>query len=76
VELRRVIKDLYKERAKLDSLIVRLELQCAAADAREKKPPKRRPGRTTMGAEERRKVSERMKKYWATYRGGRREPLV
>jgi len=65
MDLWNIIKWLYKERAKLDGLIASLEWQRDAADARAKEPspPKRPRGRTSMGAEERRQVAERMRRY-------------
>jgi hypothetical protein len=61
-----VIRELYAEKERLDRTIATLEeLQDGAAvPARGGK----RRGRKSMNAEERREVSERMKKYWALRR--------
>ena len=64
MDLYKVIQDLNAEKEKLERVIASLEeLQRLAV------PPApgngQRGGRKSMGPEERRKVSERMKKYWA-----------
>jgi len=65
MKLPTIIKNLYKERAKLDGLIASLEHRRETGDAMREKPPKKRRGRTSMGAEERQRVAERMRRYWA-----------
>ena len=70
-----VISRLHKERTRLDEIIASLlELQnaVAAQPARVKK----RRGRTSMGAEEREIVAQRMKKYWAMRRQQKITPPV
>ena len=60
-----ILKQLYDERSKLDRAIEQLEkLENASS---EDGGPKRR-GRKSMGPEERKAVSERIKKYWAAKR--------
>jgi len=68
MELPGIIKNLYKEREKLDRLIASLERRRADAAMVKEKPPKKRPGRKSMGAQERRQVAERMRRYWAARR--------
>ena len=68
IDLRKVLKDLYTQRERLEHVITSLEaLQqgSAAGLPREKKTNR---GRKSMGAEERREVSDRMRKYWAARR--------
>jgi hypothetical protein len=70
VDLYRTIRTLHEERKRLEKLIESLEqLQASENGLGERKPPSRR-GRKGMSADERQKVSERMKKYWAARRGG------
>jgi uncharacterized protein YdcH (DUF465 family) len=68
MELSRVIRKLYEERAKLDHMIASLEQLEQTVAAREAKKPKKR-GRKSMDEKARREVSERMRKYWALRRG-------
>ena len=68
IDLRNVLKDLYTERERLEHVITSLEaLQQGSAAGL---PPlkKTNRGRKSMGAKERREVSERMRKYWAARR--------
>ncbi len=69
MDLYKAIQDLYAEKEKLERVIASLEdLQRNAAGAPAiSKTPSRR-GRKSMGSKERREVSERMKKYWASRR--------
>jgi hypothetical protein len=65
IDLRNVLKDLYTERKRLEHVITALEtLQHGSAAGL---PPQKKTnrGRKSMGAEERRQVSGRMRKYWA-----------
>jgi hypothetical protein len=66
MDLLRTIQELRAEKEKLDRVIASLEDLRAATkiDALRKS----RRGRKSMGAEERREVSARMKKYWARRR--------
>jgi len=70
MELPGIIKRLYKERVKLDGLIASLEQRQRheAAATMATRPPKRPRGRTSMGADERQQVAERMRRYWAMRR--------
>ncbi len=67
MDLYKTIRILHDERNRLDKLIMSLE-QLQANKAVE--PPAPRRGRKGMSTEERREVSERMKKYWAGRRTG------
>ena len=58
-------RTLYAEKAKVEDGIAALE--AFASDSHPGRSAGRR-GRKSMGAEERHRVSERMKKYWATWR--------
>ena len=70
--LAQLIASLKSERQKVERAIASLEellhSEQPAVDGEE--PPKRSRGRRSMGAEERRQVSERMKKYWASRHTG------
>ena len=68
IDLRNVLKDLYTERERLEHVITSLEAvqQGSAAGLPPQKKTNR--GRKSMGAKERREVSERMRKYWAARR--------
>lgn len=69
MDYRRILQELYDQRAKLDRVIA--DLESLAAGSGVDGGPKRR-GRKSMGAEERKEVSERMKKYWAARRRGKK----
>jgi hypothetical protein len=62
MDYRRILQELYDELAKLDRAIEQLEGLASGSSV--DGGPKRR-GRKSMGAEERKIVSLRMKKYWA-----------
>jgi hypothetical protein len=63
MDLSNTIAELYEEKARLDKVIASLE-QLAADAAPLRFIPQRR-GRKFMSPQERRQVSERMRKYWA-----------
>src|SRR5579871_3855216 len=63
MDYQHLIHDLLVQKERLERAIQELERLAS-------QPPKRR-GRKSMGDEERRAVSERMKKYWASRRGSR-----
>jgi len=66
MDLRKVIRSLIEEKNKLDSVIASLQsLEKQEDPARPVTSALGRRGRRAMGQEERRRVSERMKKYWA-----------
>ena len=67
IDLRNVLKDLYTQRKHLEYVITSLE--ALQQDSAAGLPPlkKTNRGRKSMGAEERREVSERMRKYWAAH---------
>ncbi len=73
MDLYKAIRELYAERQRLDDAIASLEDLVKVKSARTDlklnglKPQKRR-GRRSMPPEERRAVSERMKRYWAQRR--------
>ena len=65
MDLTEIIRTLYVEKAKVEDSIAALEaLESGTNGSR----PARRRGRKSMGTEERQQVSERMKKYWASWR--------
>ena len=67
MDLTGALKTLYAERDRLVSVIAQLEALAGSSDGR---APARRStrGRKSMGAAERREVSERMRRYWANRR--------
>jgi hypothetical protein len=76
MDLTKTIRELYAEKRRLEEAIASLEgllesKTAAGAAHVEESGPKKRRGRTSMPAEERRNVSERMKKYWAQRRSGK-----
>jgi len=69
----KVIKDLQAQRDKLDHVIATLEEIKRSEDKERSGPgsvpaPRSRRGRKTMAPDERLKISERMKQYWAARR--------
>jgi hypothetical protein len=68
VDLFKVIRSLYDEKKRLDRLIESLEQVHARGHVGRSGSPRKRRGRKQMTAEERREVSERMRKYWAARR--------
>ena len=77
MDLQRAIRELSKEKEKLERVIAALEsLAASGGDGQERES---RRGRKSMGAAEREQVSERMRRYWATRRrdeAGRRQDGV
>ncbi|HSW49296.1 MAG TPA: hypothetical protein VLH09_03930 [Bryobacteraceae bacterium] len=76
MDLPRAIKELYAEKRRLEDAIASLEELLAAKGGRAAKETeqfriKGRRGRKSMPPEERRRVSERMRKYWAQRRSNR-----
>jgi hypothetical protein len=63
------IRELHDEKKRLDRLIAALEA-IENGESREGTASLPRRGRKTMSAEERKQVSERMKRYWAGRRNG------
>jgi hypothetical protein len=57
----RAINDLFEEKKRIDRMIAALE---AKQKSHNGSSLRKRRGRTSMSAEERRQVSERMRKYW------------
>lgn len=70
VDLHKTIRDLLDERNRLDAIITRLERAQAIEAAKALSAPPKRRGRKNMPDEERKQVSERMRKYWAQRRKG------
>jgi len=73
MDLYKAIRELYAEKSRLEEAIASLEelLEAkAATDSLNLDILRKRRGRKSMGPEERRLVSERMKKYWASRRAG------
>jgi hypothetical protein len=70
MDVQQTLQTLYTERARLIQVIANLEdLRQHRNGGRDLPHPKRR-GRKFMGAEERKAVSERMKRYWAMRHAG------
>jgi hypothetical protein len=68
MDLMKMIQSLYRERELIERAIAGLgELRSISQDLPASLSGKRR-GRKSMGAEERKQVSARMKKYWAMRR--------
>lgn len=73
MDLNKTIQDLYAEKEKLERVIASLEeLQRAAEANTQAMGRSKRRGRKSMGSQERKEVSERMKKYWADRRDNAR----
>ncbi len=70
MDLYRTIRTLHEERNRLERLIESLEHLHATGKKRGSVSPQGRRGRKGMSADERQKVSERMKKYWSARRSG------
>lgn len=70
IDLNQILQDLYEEKGRIAKVIASLEaLDRNGPGDRTASQPSRR-GRKSMGPEERREVSERMRKYWAARRTG------
>jgi hypothetical protein len=67
VDLYEIIRELHEERKRLDRLIALLERRLAV-ESESRTRRKSRRGRKFMGEEERKQVSERMRRYWAARR--------
>jgi hypothetical protein len=65
------IRDLYLNKQRLEKAIATLEALSKGEDVEE---PVSQRGRKSMPKEEREKVSERMKRYWAARRKQRHKP--
>ena len=77
MDLYKAIQDLYIEKEKLERVIASLEeLQRSAGAVPPLPKPVRRRGRKSMNSQERREVSERMRKYWAGRRNNKAEPTA
>ena len=64
MDLAKTLEELRRQKEKLERAIELLE--SLRGDVPDAGPPKGRRGRKFMGAEERREVSARMKRYWAS----------
>ena len=65
MDVNKALRELYKEKKRLDRAIARIESRLVSA-SQTPKPSTR--GRKSMGPEERLQVSERMSAYWAARR--------
>jgi hypothetical protein len=66
MDVHKTLRELHAERRRIDATIASLEKRLKAAPA--KPSVRKRRGRKTMSAEERRRVSERMSRYWEARR--------
>jgi hypothetical protein len=69
MDLLKAIRELQEEKQRLDEVIRSLEEFLQTNTSQERPAAQRRRGRKSMNPEERLKVSERMKNYWASKRG-------
>jgi hypothetical protein len=74
MDIYKALRELYEQKERLDKAIASLE-QIQSTGAAEGKISRRR-GRKSMDEDERRQVSERMKKYWASRRKRHEEGSV
>ncbi len=65
MDLYQAIRALHEEKKRLDRLIAVLEELEQSANHIQTRTSKKRRGRKSMSPEERRQVSERMKRYWS-----------
>lgn len=65
MDLQKAIRELYEEKERIDGVIASLEQYLRLNGPGQ---PKRRRGRKSMGPEERKEVSARMRSYWASRR--------
>jgi hypothetical protein len=72
VDLYKAIRELHEERKRLERIIAFLEK--GLAEKKTQAAPKRR-GRKSMDAEERKLVSERMRRYWEARRAQSRKDM-
>ncbi len=68
IDLRNILKNLYTQRERLEQVIKSLEALHQGSAGGLPPQNKTNRGRKSMGAKERREVSERMRKYWAARR--------
>jgi hypothetical protein len=68
VDLKNVLKELYSQRERLERVITSLEALHQDTVGAQPAGQKSNRGRKSMGPEERRVVSERMRNYWAARR--------
>lgn len=76
MEIQNVIEYLNRQRAMIDETITCLERLAEGSVVPAPTIPAKRRGRKFMDAEDRQKVSERMKDYWASRRNDRTQPGV
>jgi len=65
MDLYQALRALHEEKKRLDRLIAVLEGLEQSANHLQARTGKKRRGRKSMSPEERRRVSERMKRYWS-----------
>ncbi len=69
MDLHKIIEDLHAERSRLDAVIRSLEILLEeSGGSLTASAARKRRGRKSMSQEERRKVSQRMREYWAKRR--------
>jgi hypothetical protein len=68
MDVREALQQLYAEKKRLESVIASLELLLRNSEGATPPASRSRRGRKSMSVEERQRVSERMKKYWADRR--------
>jgi len=71
MDVLRWLKELHKERELLEKAIRRLELMLDAAKSAETRQRGKRGRKPGMSNEERKEISERMRRYWAQRRNHR-----
>ena len=74
MDLRKTINDLYEEKARLDKVIASLEQ--LAEESSVMPVTIHRRGRKFMSPQERRKVSERMRRYWAGRKAAQKDDVA
>ena len=75
MDLDKIIARLQSERAKLEEIISSLEQLRRSARDVPKEVVKKRRGRKFMSEEDRKEVSERMRRYWAARRNQKNEQV-
>ena len=77
MDLYKAIRELVEERKRIDRIIATLETMLAKGEipgqGQNSGSPGKRRGRKSMGADERKQVSERMSRYWASKRAEKEE---
>ena len=66
MDLREALQQLYAEKKRIEGVIASLEALMTASEVGLPQGLRSKRGRKSMSPEERQRVSERMKKYWAS----------